>query len=230
MTPSDVQKIFPLGNGALTVEFGREISVELNERAITLAKYLNANPFDGYIESVPAYVSTTVFFDVPRVRGSFGDSPTAFEKIRRLVESILPKLGSTQDIEHRRIEIPVSFASDDAPDLPIVAKIHGITTQEVIEIFTAAEYRVYMLGFLPGFAYMGEVDAKIEAPRKDSPRLKVPKGSVGIAGRQTGIYPFESPGGWQIIGRAEARLFDPDNENPCLLQPGDSVRFVNFGK
>jgi KipI family sensor histidine kinase inhibitor len=120
------------------------------------------------------------------------------------------------------MEIPVDFGGED---LNVVAEFSGLSTSGVVEIFLSRQYRVYMLGFLPGFAYMGEVDERIAVPRRATPRTKVPKGSVGIAGKQTGIYPFESPGGWQIIGRTPVEMFAPDREEPCLLRPGDIVRF-----
>ena len=123
------------------------------------------------------------------------------------------------------IEVPVFFDDECAPDLRAIAEFGGLAPDEVIDIFTSEIYRVYMLGFLPGFAYMGEVDKRIAVARKPTPRLKVPKGSVGIAGRQTGIYPFESPGGWQIIGRTKMELFTPDDETPCFFAPGDHVKF-----
>jgi KipI family sensor histidine kinase inhibitor len=123
------------------------------------------------------------------------------------------------------IEIPVCFDERYALDLNFVASSNDLSPDKVIEIFLAVTYRVYMLGFLPGFSYMGEVDRRIATPRKSSPRLKVPKGSVGIAGKQTGIYSLESPGGWQIIGRTDIELFTPQAESPTFLHAGDSVRF-----
>lgn len=123
------------------------------------------------------------------------------------------------------VKIPVNFAPGCALDLEFVAERNNLTRREIIEIFTAQNYRVFMLGFLPGFAYLGEIDRRISTPRKPSPRLKVPKGSIGIAGRQTGIYPLESPGGWQIIGRTDLEIFDVKKENPTLLQVGDLVKF-----
>jgi KipI family sensor histidine kinase inhibitor len=120
----------------------------------------------------------------------------------------------------------VRFDDGSAPDLGFVAESSGLSREKVIEIFVSVTYRVYMLGFLPGFSYMGEVDDRIATERKETPRLSVPKGSVGIAGKQTGIYSLESPGGWQIIGRTTAKLFTPRAERPSLLQPGDQVRFV----
>jgi KipI family sensor histidine kinase inhibitor len=123
------------------------------------------------------------------------------------------------------MEIPVRFDADCGPDLEFVASLRNLDPEDVVRIFTERTYRVYMLGFLPGFAYLGEIDARLAAPRKDSPRLRVPRGSVGIAGRQTGVYPFASPGGWQIIGRTETEFLTPDGATPTLLQPGDTVRF-----
>ncbi|MEP7075611.1 MAG: 5-oxoprolinase subunit PxpB [Acidobacteriota bacterium] len=223
----DGVNIFPLGTGALTVEFGREISVELNRKAISLAEYLDALAFDGYIESVPAYASTSIFFDVPTVRRTFGSHLTAFDAVVSVINRILPQLNEADDCDGRLIEIAVSFSTKDSPDLQRVADYASLTAADVVEIFTAVEYRVFMIGFLPGFAYMGKVDERIAAPRKVSPRTQVPAGSVGIAGRQTGIYPFESPGGWQIIGRTDVKLFDPCFTRPCFLRSGDMVRFVN---
>src|SRR5260221_5575006 len=155
--PADVTKIFSLGNGALTVEFGREIAVRLNEKAIALARLLDMHPFEGYIEAVPAYASTTVFFDVPRVRRAFDSEATAFDSVRRVVESRLTTMDVTGGQATRTIEIPVDFTEAAAPDLSTVAELNGLSEQEVIEIFLASDYRVYMLGFLPGFAYMGEL-------------------------------------------------------------------------
>ncbi|HEX8638388.1 MAG TPA: 5-oxoprolinase subunit PxpB, partial [Pyrinomonadaceae bacterium] len=140
-------------------------------------------------------------------------------------ENALPNLTGIKKGNARLVEIPVYFDDESAPDLRFVAETNNLSPNEVIEIFTSQIYRVYMLGFLPGFAYMGEIDDRIAAPRKTSPRLKVPAGSVGIAGRQTGIYPFASPGGWQIIGRTDVDLFTPNRENPTYLRAGDSVKF-----
>jgi len=228
MTTDEIPRIFPLGNGALTVEFGRDLSVSLNESAIALANYFDANPFAGYIESAPAYASTTIFFDVPLVRRSCPDYQTAFDAVKHMVESILPMCDIATTVEGRHVEIPVRFTEVAGPDLSIVAEFSGLTEQKVVDLFLSVDYRVYMIGFLPGFPYMGEVDERIAIPRKTSPRLRVPKGSIGIGGRQTGIYPFDSPGGWQIIGRTDLYLFDPVKRNPCLLEAGDTVRFVNI--
>jgi inhibitor of KinA len=227
MSNASTTKIFPLGESALVVEFGRKISVELNERSIALADHLDTNPFPGYIESVPCYASTAVFYNIQAVNKELSPASTAFEKVKALIESILRAVDMTATrIENRVIEVPVSFAERDALDLPFVADSSGLLPNEVVEIFTSTIYRVFMLGFLPGFTYMGEVDQRIAVPRKETPRLKMPKGSVGIAGRQTGIYPSESPGGWQIIGRTDTHIFVPESDPPCLFRPGDRVRFI----
>ncbi|HEY2846893.1 MAG TPA: 5-oxoprolinase subunit PxpB [Pyrinomonadaceae bacterium] len=219
-------RIFALGDSALTVEFGNEISVELNERAIALSDYFESHPFPGFIETVPAYASTTIFFDIARVRVAFPAASTAFDAVRGLVDDALKNANQTQSNEPQMIEIPVHFDSGSALDLEYVAVTHDLSTCEVVDIFMSRVYRVYMLGFLPGFTYMADVDERIATPRKDTPRTAVPKGSVGIASRQTGIYSLESPGGWQIIGRTEIEMFTPAVERPTLFRPGDSVRFV----
>ena len=226
MAAADPPKIFPLSESSLIVEFGSEISVELNERAIALADHLDADPFPGYIESVPCYASTAVFYDLLTVKREFPAAPTAFDVVQELIRSVLQSVRPKTDQEHRQIEIPVSFTDNDALDLPFIAESGGLSASEVIDIFTSTSYRVFMLGFLPGFTYMGEIDERISVPRRHAPRLKVPPGSVGIAGRQTGIYPFGSPGGWQILGRTNTNIFLPNNDPPCLFRPGDQVRFV----
>ena len=218
-------KIFSLGDNALTVELGSEISESLNLQAIKLGDFFERNKFPGLIEIVPAYASLSIFFQVQTVRRNFPQFATAFAAVKNLAEIALRDLTEITADEPRVIEIPVSFAVEFAPDLDFVAKKNGLTARRVIDIFTAVTYRVYMLGFLPGFAYMGEIDERIQAPRKRSPRLEVARGSVGIAGRQTGIYPSVSPGGWQIIGRTGAELFTPRAEIPCLFRAGDHVRF-----
>jgi inhibitor of KinA len=224
--PAETPKIFPLGDSALVVEFGREISAELNARAIGLANHLDAKPFAGYIESVPAYASTAVFYDAFQVRQLFPAADSAFHSVANILEPIFASLDLTVHAEARLIEIPMNFAGEGALDLAFVSGRTGLTPNDVIDIFTSVDYRVFMLGFLPGFTYMGDVDPRIATPRKETPRLKTPKGSIGIAGRQTGIYPFESPGGWQIIGRTNIQIFDSRADPPCLLLPGDTVRFV----
>jgi inhibitor of KinA len=227
MTDADNVRIFPLGDSALTVEFGTVISEELNRKALALAQDVAADPFEGFIEAVPAYASTTIFYDIVKTRKAHADFPSTFAAVKHYATA------HVNDLDHsalqkvpREIDIPVHFGGEAGPDLAILANFGGISEAEVIEIFTSQPYRVYMLGFLPGFSYMGQVDERIAMPRRDSPRKVVAKGSVGMAGRQTGIYSLESPGGWQIIGRTDIEMFTPAADDPTFLRPGDSVRFT----
>jgi len=219
-------RIFSLGDSALTVEFGNTISTTLNKKAIALSNFFEHNPFPGFVESVPAYASITIFYDLVETRKSFPEFSTAFETVKNLAKEAISNLDSSQTETPRIVEIPVHFDNESALDLHIIAQKNGISHEKVIEVFTTTTYRVFMLGFLPGFSYMGEVDDRIATPRKETPRTNVPKGSVGIAGKQTGIYSLASPGGWQIVGRTEVEMFKPNEENPSFLQAGDLVRFI----
>lgn len=209
-------RIFPLGDSALTIEFGNEISIGLNDRSIALARNLSEHPLDGMIEAVPAYASVTVFYE---------SGLTNFAIVRKLVEESVPSIASTEETP-TLVEIPIKIGGDFSPDLNRVVNYSSLNEAEVLDVYFSRTYRIYMLGFLPGFAYMGEVDDRIAAPRLETPRTKVAQGSIGIAGKQTGVYPLESPGGWNIIGRTDLTMFDPSADQPCLLKPGDEVRFV----
>lgn len=217
-------RIFSLGENAITIEFGNIISEELNDKVLGLTKFFEKNPFPGLQELCPAYSSLTLFYDIKQVRDGFPDYKTAFEAVKNLIEKTLTNFKQEINSSGRFVEIPISF--EKAPDLEFVASLSNLTCQELIEIFLSRSYRVFMLGFLPGFAYMGLLDDRIVAPRKAEPRIRVEKGSVGVAGRQTGIYPVDSPGGWQIIGKTNIELFNTDDLGPpTLLQPGDIVKF-----
>jgi inhibitor of KinA len=225
MTHSE-PKISALGERAIVVEFGRSISVDLNLRAVSLSNYLEENPFPGFIASAPAYASTLIEFD-PRIVRSHSDTDrSAFDCVADAVMRILPILREVEPQRTEPLEVPIRFGRDDGPDLEHVADHHGLAVDDVVRIFLSRTYRVYMVGFLPGFAYLGELDDRIARPRRETPRLVVPKGSVGIADRQTGIYPMESPGGWQLIGRTDVELFKPESDPPCMVSPGDQIRFT----
>jgi KipI family sensor histidine kinase inhibitor len=160
----------------------------------------------------------TVYYDPLHV-----DAATIEQILRGAAEH--PAAG-TAEFEPRRLTIPVAYGGETGPDLTEVAAFAGCSDEDVIALHTGREYRVYLIGFLPGFPYMGPVDERIAMPRREAPRLVVPAGSVGIAGRQTGIYPVESPGGWRLIGRTTQRMFDASRPSPSLLKAGDLVRFV----
>ena len=223
-------RIFPLGETAATVDFGNRISPELNDRVLALARRFEKNPFAGFIETIPAYSSLTIFYDVFKIRRNNREFGTAFDFVCAEIEKALGETGEKAQIESQTVKIPICFAGEFAPDLDFIAAEKNLSPAETIEIFLAETYRVYMLGFLPGFAYMGEVDERIAMERKTNPRLKIPAGSIGIAGKQTGIYSLESPGGWQIVGRTPLRMFDSQKEPPALLQAGDQVQFYPIDK
>ncbi|MFD2522539.1 5-oxoprolinase subunit PxpB [Emticicia soli] len=216
-------KIFALSDSAITIDFGAVIDVGINTIVGQLFDYCSKYPFDGFKEAVPAYASLTVFYDVLQIRASNPDAKTAFDIVQNYLTAAIQSLESAEVKEPNLIEIPVIY---DGEDLAFVASHNNLSTAEVIQIHTQATYRVYMMGFLPGFAYLGGMDERIATPRKVSPRAKVPAGSVGIAGKQTGIYPLESPGGWQLIGHTDTPFFTLGSSDPTLLKAGDLVRFV----
>jgi inhibitor of KinA len=180
-------------------------------------------------EVVPAYSSFTVYYDIIAARKTALPGQTGFDHIRALLEQRMTRPLQQETTIERLVKIPVCYEEEFAPDLSYLAAEKKMTAEEVVEIHTQKKYKVYMLGFLPGFSYMGEVDERIAMPRKLQPH-PVEAGAVGIAGRQTGIYPLHSPGGWQIIGRTPVKLFDPHHEEPCLLKAGDRVEFYPVSK
>lgn len=210
--------IRPCADSMLLVELDGVIDPLVNERAIELARRLAQRAGRGVRDIVPAYCTVGVHFD------PLATDLSALE--RAIVEAGQGLDGLDRLPDRQVVEIPVSYGGPDGPDLDSVAAFAGCTPEDVVRRHAARTYRVYMLGFVPGFAYMGRVDPTIAAPRHRVPREKVPAGSVGIAGEQTGVYPMETPGGWQLVGRTHLRMFDPTRERPSLLAPGDLVRFV----
>jgi len=184
----------------------------------------------GMIEAVPAYSSLTIYYDVCQLRKTVPTAKTVAEWMIDQFEKRLAIQQPESDSTSRLVKIPVCYEKEFAIDIEDLAFSKSISVEDVIRIHTFKHYRIYMLGFLPGFAYMGEVDEQIEMPRKLQPRQKVQAGSVGIAGRQTGIYPLASPGGWQIIGLTPLKLFDIKNNEPVLLRSGDTVQFYSISK
>jgi inhibitor of KinA len=192
-----------------------------------LQQALAKNNFKGFVETVPAYNSLTIFYDIAIVKNNYPATTTAFDIVKNCVEKLINETNSTVVIKRTIITIPVYYNGED---IGFVATQHQLSTEEVINMHTAKTYRVFMIGFLPGFAYMGKVDERIATPRLASPRTNVQAGSVGIAGFQTGIYPLQSPGGWQIIGQTPIKIFNVTKTNPCLLQAGDEVQFISISK
>ncbi len=219
--------ISPLNETALLVSFENIIDEAINERVIALQQAFTKNNFKGFIETIPAYASLAVFYDVATVKKNYTADATAFDFVKKFTDQLISKINFTGTQKNNLITIPVYYTGED---LEHVALVHKISADEVISIHTAKPYRVFMIGFLPGFAYMGKIDERIATPRLATPRTNVKAGSVGIAGFQTGIYPLQSPGGWQIIGQTPFKIFDTTKDNPCLLQAGDMVQFISINK
>lgn len=210
--------IQPYGDRALLVQWQQIIDPGINAEVVQLSQAISKAAMGGVQYCIPAYCSLTVGFDPKLVK---------YEELCDQIRSLQPQRGTErpQEAVSRQITIPVCYDDDFAPDLEWLSQYFGLEKEQIIQLHTHSVFRVYMLGFMPGFPYMGSLPKALETPRKDSPRLRVPAGSVGLAGLQTGIYPIESPGGWQIIGRTPIKIFDPEREQPFYLQAGDEVRF-----
>lgn len=220
--------IRPLGDSAIVIQLGNDIDPIVHEKLSALLQAVEQQPFAGFIEALPAYTSITIYYNPIIVHKQLYPKiqQTSYIKVHTYIEKLLTTSYTTLKSNKRIIEIPVYYGDKHGPDLEIVASHNELKPEDVIRLHSEKEYLVYMLGFAPGFPFLGGMDEQIATPRKESPRLAIPKGSVGIAGQQTGIYPFETPGGWQIIGRTPIELFLPDQDPPTLLQAGDKIRFV----
>lgn len=217
-----------LGDSAIIIQLGEGIHPSIHQQVKNLSYLLEEYPFDGFIESVPAYNSLAVYYSpylVHQSKNGFQLDGTPLKKVTDYIQTLAAQISELPVTEGRLVEIPVLYGGEFGPDLHIVAETHSMTIEEVIEIHTTPEYLVYMIGFAPGFPFLGGLDERIATPRKLTPRTSIPPGSVGIAGKQTGVYPLETPGGWQIIGRTPTDLFMPDMSPPSLLQSGDKIKF-----
>ena len=225
----------PFAEDAVLLRFGDGIDVATNARVHAAARALRAEHLAGIIDIAPAYATLLVRFDPFEWLDDAGGRP-----LERIADALAKlNLGRRRDEEHnatgleieatRVVQIPVCYGDEYGPDLDAVAEHSGVAPGEVISRHTAADYSVAMLGFAPGFPYLLGLDPVLHAPRRSSPRTRVPGGSVAIGGAQTGIYPRELPGGWNLVGRTPLALFDPQREPPCLLAPGDGVRFRVIG-
>lgn len=207
----------PASDQSLLIYFAEKITVQANERVRKLLHLLEKEPIAGVRNLHPAYCSLLVKFDALKWR---------HEKLEKELRKYLSRLDRVKMPAPRHVEIPVCYGGEFGPDLDEVAALHGISANRVIELHSSATYLVYFLGFVPGFAYLGELPKELITPRLASPRKRVPRGSVGIAGNQTGVYPFETPGGWRLLGRTPLAMFRTDRDGLSLLSIGDRVRFV----
>ncbi|ANI90419.1 hypothetical protein A9P82_14670 [Arachidicoccus ginsenosidimutans] len=230
MTPEYI--IQSLGDDALIVDFGKLPLVDAHFEVTRLNRKIQAGLSHEIVETVAAYTTLAIFYrlDVVLKNNRRKKNETAFYYVKNKVEQLLQeKDKAVLKAEERLIKIPVCYDEIFAPDLKNLSIKKEMTVDKIIAIHSSKVYNVYMIGFLPGFPYLGEVDDAIAFERKKQP-VNVAEGSVGIAGKQTGIYPVGSPGGWQIIGRTPVKIFDPQNEEPCFLKAGDKIQFYSISK
>jgi len=216
----EVPHLQPMGDSAFMVRFGEAISPELHARVAGALRALDCAREPWVVDIVPGYASLMVLYDALRV---------APEEVRGWLEETLPG-ARPEPPSHRVIEVPVWYHPSVGPDLEPLAREKGVPVEELVALHTAPEYLVYMLGFRPGFPFLGGLDPRLFSSRLPTPRIAVPAGSVGIGGQQTGIYPVRSPGGWKLIGRTPLRLFAPEADPPFTLSLGDRLRFVSISE
>ncbi|ORU00626.1 Allophanate hydrolase 2 subunit 1 [Anaerovibrio sp. JC8] len=212
----DDVRILTVGDCAVSVEFGQEISLEINHKVMALKMVLEREPVAGIVEMVPTYCSLLIQYDPMELR---------YGQLKDKLNALVGQLDKVEMPPKQVVEIPVAYGGEYGPDLGEVAAAHNMSEEEVISLHSEPEYPIYMLGFVAGFPYLGGMNKAIATPRKKSPRLKIEAGSVGIAGEQTGIYSVESPGGWQIIGRTPLKLYDVNRQEPVLLKAGQYIKF-----
>lgn len=213
----------PLGDHAITISIGDSIDEATHRLVRAVSASLDARPPCGLIDQVPAFASVVVHYDPAKVPGKATTSP--YDRMVALIEHTLSETRAEILGPARLVEIPVCYGGAFGPDLDDVAQQHRLEPSEVVRIHSSGEYLVYMVGFMPGFAYLGGLPGRIATPRRSAPRTAVPAGTVGIGGQQTGVYPIESPGGWNLIGRTPLRIFEISRDEPTLLVTGDRVRF-----
>jgi KipI family sensor histidine kinase inhibitor len=210
-------RIVPAGDAALLLEFEPRIDPAINARALALADAIAARCGTVVRDAVVGYCTLTVYFDPLAVDGAWMEDQ---------LNAALADMDVSPEAGGAVVDVPVCYGGELGPDIADVAKFGGCSEDDVVALHTGQTYRVYMLGFVPGWAYMAEVDPRIAAPRRSMPRTAVPAGSVAIANGQTGVYPAVTPGGWNIIGRTPLKPYDPQREEPFLFRAGDTVRFV----
>ncbi|HHY71151.1 MAG TPA: 5-oxoprolinase subunit PxpB [Thermoanaerobacterales bacterium] len=214
-------KLLLVGDKAIVIEYGDEISEECNDKVLNLHNILRTEKINGVTGLIPTFRSLLIKYNPLKVN---------FQELVKTINKYTDCENNSRKYMPKIIEIPVLYGGEFGPDLTFVAKYNNISCEEVIKIHTGPLYRIYMLGFLMGFPYLGNIPDRITAPRLDEPKIKIRAGSVGIAGNQTGIYPVDSPGGWRIIGATPVKLYDHQREKPILLEAGHYLRFVQINE
>lgn len=219
-------RLHPLGDRAILIQMGDSIDEATHRLVRAVCARLEEHPVPGMTEYVPAFASVAVHYEPTHFpSGRPGEVTQPYDRMAAVLTAALTALEEDELPAPRTVEIPVCYGGEEGPDLEEVARYHGLPADEVVRLHAGGEYRVYMIGFAPGFPYLGGLSERISTPRRATPRALVPAGSVGIGGSQTGIYPIASPGGWNLIGRTPLRLFDAHAEPPTVLRMGDRVRF-----
>lgn len=219
--------IFPLGDQAVTFSLGNSIDIQYHRKLMGMLQWLQQHPFPGLLDIVVAYNSITIVYDLYLLHKN-GETKSGSGFVSNLLLKAYQEAGVQGGAARKVKRIPVCYEAPFAPDMEYITKEKSLSSEQVVALHTGRNYHVYLIGFLPGFPYMGEVDSQLQLPRKAEPSKRVEAGSVGIAGLQTGIYPVVSPGGWQIIGRTPLRLFNHENDPPAVLEPGDEVQFYGI--
>lgn len=211
----------------LTISVGDSIDLEVNKKVFQLYHQLLKNRHASWLDVIPAYTTVSIVFDALTIRQQH---PSAFDWMKNQLEKLMLEVPEHETIPSRHVQIPVCYDTEFALDADRIQKEKNVSLEELIALHSSKSYHVFMIGFLPGFAYMGPVDPRITTPRIPTPRTQIVAGSVGIAGEQTGIYPLGSPGGWNIIGRTPLKVFDSSSTQPVLFQSGDQVKFIPITK
>lgn len=215
------KKIMPAGDAALVVEFGKEISDECNQKVMMLANQIKQKKIRGVREILPTFRSLMIFYD---------SQVTNYLKLKKIIERIKPDTVKESELLKKTLLVPCCYGREYGPDIKDMSKLLELSEEEIIKLHSDTVYKIYMLGFLPGFVYLGGLNPKICVPRLEMPRTLIPKGSVGIGGTQTGVYPVASPGGWRLIGSTPLDFYNPKRNVPILCNAGEQIHFIPIGK